>query len=178
MRCHAKISLRLFATAWKTAHLEVFSSLIKRRNCHGTPDFCVFHGSFLCEQGRTTRGQSPCFLPEDEQITTMLIAEIRQSPSRCHAEELYDNGTTHLVEDAPNGARFLLGFALATFGSARARPITLPCGRFMTTKGTTYAIGQATSNCHKQSKCFYITKQINIKVSIYTNLCVFLQHES
>ena len=67
---------------------------------------------------------------------------------------------------------------LATFGSARARPITLPCGRFMTTKGTTYAIGQATSNCHKQSKCFYITKQINIKVSIYTNLCVFLQHES
>ena len=67
---------------------------------------------------------------------------------------------------------------LATFGSTHTRPITLPCGRFMTTKGTTYAIGQATSNCHKQSKCFYITKQINIKVSIYTNLCVFLQHES
>ena len=72
-------------------------------------------------QFRTTRGQSPCFLPEDEQTTTMLIAEIRQSPSRCHAEELYDNGTTHLVEDAPNWARFLLGFA---FSDLRFSPCT------------------------------------------------------
>ena len=110
-----------FRDGLKNSTFGGFSSLIKRRNCHGTPDFCVFHGSFLCEQGRTTRGQSPCFLPEDEQTTTMLIAEIRQSPSRCHAEELYDNGTTHLIEDAPNGARFLLGFA---FSDLRFSPCT------------------------------------------------------
>ena len=78
-----------FRDGLKNSTFGGFSSLIKRRNCHGTPAFCVFHGSFLCAQGRTTRGQSPCFLPEDEQITTMLIAEIRQSPSRCHAEGLW-----------------------------------------------------------------------------------------
>ena len=101
---------------------------------------------------------------------------------KAHHVAMRKNYTTtgqHIWSRTPQtGLGSFWALLLATFGSARARPITLPCGRFMTTKGTTYAIGQATSNCHKQSKCFYITKQINIKVSIYTNLCVFLQHES
>ena len=101
---------------------------------------------------------------------------------KVHHVAMRKNYTTtgqHIWSKTPQtGLGSFWALLLATFGSARARPITLPCGRFMTTKGTTYAIGQATSNCHKQSKCFYITKQINIKVSIYTNLCVFLQHES
>ena len=83
---------------------------------------------------------------------------------KIHHVAMRKNYTTtgqHIWSKTPQtGLGSFWALLLATFGTARARPITLPCGRFMTTKGTTYAIGQATSNCHKQSKCFYITKQI------------------
>ena len=110
-----------FRDGLKNSTFGGFSSLIKRRNCHGTPDFCVFHGSFLCEQGRTTRGQSPCILPEKNKTQRCKLPKYDKVHHVAIRMIYDDNGTTHLVEGAPNKARFLLGFA---FSDLRFSPCT------------------------------------------------------